>query len=144
MPYDHVWNTSVHLVTTPNRKYSALDISSLIRDLGIPYGHSMYVGVTRATPIPLTPPNVATHCIYGNSLQTEESYNYENFPDGHCNMSYGLGDGTVNLRSLRVCNEWVGKQAWPVKAYEMGGVEHFGMLNDEKVLDIVWQLISVK
>lgn len=144
IPSSATWNKSIVLVTTPTRNYTAYNMKELVRDLNYPNGDLMYGGVANAMPHPLSPPNVTTHCIYGNSLKTEEGFHFgrlNGFPNGRPEVSYSLGDGTVSLRSLRVCRQWAGHQSMPVKWYEIKGAEHFGMLDDENILKLVEQLI---
>ena len=143
LPTNTAWNKSVTVVTTPTKSYTAWDLSSLIHDLKYPNGQSMYQGVMKVVNRNVPPPNVTTHCIYGVDLETEETYRYSSlsFPNGKPDISSGLGDGTVNLQSLQLCNEWVGQQEKPVKSYGLKGAEHFGMLDDSNVLKILEQLI---
>lgn len=144
IPSNDTWNTSVVLVTTPTSSYSAYDIHKLIDKLNYPNGPVMYRGVVKSMPRPFLPPNVTTHCIYGYDLQTAESFHFggiNSFPNGKPDVGYSKGDGTVSLRSLRVCQNWEGEQVWPVKSYEMKGADHFGMLDDRDVLKIIENLV---
>ena len=146
MPSNDTWNESFILVATPTASYSAYDLYKLIDRLNYPNGPVMYEGVVKTMPHPFSPPNITTHCIYGYDLQTAESFNFANlrsFPNGKPDVECGKGDGTVSLRSLRLCQKWEGQQVWPVKSYEMKGAEHFGMLNDDDVLKIIENLVIV-
>ena len=49
----------------------------------------------------------------------------------------GYGDGTVNLKSLKGCERWVG-----VTSKEFPGVTHMEMVTGEEVTDYVANLVS--
>jgi hypothetical protein len=46
----------------------------------------------------------------------------------------GDGDGTVNVRSLRVCEDWTATQSEPVHVLTYSGVTHSGMISDARVI----------
>ena len=146
---DTVWNRSAPIVTTPDKQYTSNDILELITDLKIFNGELMYTGVINASVQGLPPPNVTTYCIYGIDKQTEESYTYTNeyghqFPDGTPHVSHGLGDGTVNLQSLQACRRWVGQQSYPVHWKELNNSEHMTIMREDRVLEIIKNLVMNK
>ena len=68
---------------------------------------------TRAGPGSSYPaPGVDVTCIYGKGVPTEETYQFASFSKvlpglQPFHVGFGDGDGTVSLRSLRVCQEWI-------------------------------------
>lgn len=56
----------------------------------------------------------------------------------------GDGDGTVNARSLKACEQWGGTKAQGPKtihSVELPGADHMGILSDKRVLQYVLQLL---
>lgn len=56
----------------------------------------------------------------------------------------GDGDSTVNLRSLRSCENWglpEAKNGKPVHTLELEGADHLGILSDTRVLDYIAKLL---
>lgn len=49
----------------------------------------------------------------------------------------GLGDGTVNQRSLRACQYWSGYSSAPVSTLALQGVDHMKILSNGDVLKYV-------
>lgn len=52
----------------------------------------------------------------------------------------GDGDGTVNARSLKSCEQWSGTKAQAAKtihSIELPGADHMGILSDKRVLEYV-------
>ena len=138
-----VWSKNQSLIQTPYQNYSAYDLGSLMVDLRIQYLSSMYNGVTSSVGQDLVPPNVTTLCIYSKGIQTPNSYIYgERFPNGdYKKVLYGDGDGTVNLNSLRSCQNWIGAQSHLVTYLELDQVKHLAIVSDEEVLNVIERAI---
>lgn len=49
----------------------------------------------------------------------------------------GIGDGTVNQRSLRACTHWSGLTASPISTLALQGVDHMGVLSSPDVLEYI-------
>ena len=144
-----VWDKDTLLLSTPSSNYSAHNISSLLSALNYTDSNLMYMGVLKEIKQSFPPPNVTTVCMYGSNIKTEESYTYtgtgtHQFPDGDPIISWGDGDGTVNLRSLEACQLWQGQQHHPVKTMMWPGAEHFKFARDQRVLEYLSKLIRVK
>lgn len=56
----------------------------------------------------------------------------------------GDGDGTVNARSLKACEQWSGTKAQREKtihSIEIPGVDHMGILGDKRVVEYVLEIL---
>lgn len=56
----------------------------------------------------------------------------------------GDGDGTVNARSLKSCEQWSGTKAQAEKtihSIELPGADHMGILSDKRVLEYVLTIL---
>lgn len=57
----------------------------------------------------------------------------------------GDGDGTVNSRSLKSCEQWVNTKAQrekPIHSVELPGAEHMGILSDKRTIQYVLKLLT--
>lgn len=88
---------------------------------------------------PEMPANLTIHCIYGHGINTAESmyYDVDSFgadppaPD----VTYGDGDGTVNLVSLETCTQFAG-----VDVMRVPGVSHMDLVYHQ---DVIAKVIEV-
>jgi hypothetical protein len=122
------------LVSTPTRNYTGQDLDVFFEDIGYPAGKKLYKRV-----LPLTSkveaPGVDVVCMYSLGVDTPSQFIYDNEGfDKTPTIINGNGDGTVNEVSLRLCEQWNGKQSRPVKVKKFSKVTHSGMLSDEGVL----------
>lgn len=56
----------------------------------------------------------------------------------------GDGDGTVNARSLKACEQWSGTKAQGAKtihSIELPRADHMGILSDKRVVEYVLELL---
>ena len=84
---------------------------------------------TRPLLYDLVPPGVELHCLYGTGIETTERLVYsKSSPSGKATIIPGDGDGTVNVRSLKACQRWVGKQKKPVYPREFPKRDHMQVL----------------
>ena len=128
LPKPSVWEDEV-LVTTPTRSYTSNDYSALFKDIGYPQGYKMYTGISNINN-GFPTPTVPVHCFYGVDVPTAEKYRYDKgFPNSDPEVTMGSGDGTVNLRSSRVCHKWKPSQ---IKTYT--GVDHVKILKNMNLL----------
>ncbi|XP_068168204.1 lysosomal phospholipase A and acyltransferase [Antennarius striatus] len=128
LPYSHSWPKDQVLLQTPATNYTVLDYERLYADIGFVDGWLMRQD-TEPLVADLTPPGVAVHCLYGSGVPTAEAYRYsDKFPNVEPNVTFGDGDGTVNLLSAMQCKRWVGQQKQPVAMQELPGNEHVNML----------------
>ncbi len=91
----------------------------------------------------LTPPNVTLHCIYGGQVNTPLTFIYGpgQFPDTDPRVVYGDGDGTVNINSLKSCEQWKTKQTYPVYSRQVLHVEHVSMAKNQEVINMVDEVV---
>lgn len=57
----------------------------------------------------------------------------------------GDGDGTVNIRSLKSCEQWAGTKAQNAKkinSVEYAGADHLGILADKRVIKYILELLT--
>lgn len=78
---------------------------------------------------------------YLSSCSFRLVYKTNKFPDEPVFL-YEEGDGTVNLRSLESCKQWITKQKQPVHVEGFEGSDHMGILKDKRTLDYIYQYIS--
>ena len=87
--------------------------------------------------------NFQTHCLYGTGIATPKNWIYGpgKFPDSQPRANFEDGDGTVNLRSLKVCDNWAGKQLQPVHVKQFPKQMHMGILSFQDFLDYVKRIV---
>ena len=139
LPYpSDTWTEGDILVVNDNRSYSAWDYYDLFNDISYPQGYAMFEQVFNLTG-PLPPPGVPTYCYYGADVKTPLQFIYKgkDFPNTQPTIVYGLGDGTVNDKSLASCERWQQQQTQPVFLKAFSGVEHVAMLKNHPVIQAV-------
>lgn len=99
---------------------------------------------TKVLTYDLKPPGVELHCLHGTSIDTISRLYYKRgkFPDGTPHIDYGDGDGTVNIRSLRGCLQFQGKQSQPVHYQPIEGADHMLIMGHPTVIAYVKNLTS--
>jgi len=133
------WNDTT-LVTTPSATYSAQDFQQLWDVAKIEHAWELtqeawtYYG-DLSFPASGVASNLPHVCMYSYGLETDESYTYKSDTDFDKNpeIAWGDGDGTVNLFSLKqTCENWASEGHTQMYAYD--GVDHVGMLSDDRVV----------
>mmetsp|Transcript_77305 Transcript_77305/g.231925 ORF Transcript_77305/g.231925 Transcript_77305/m.231925 type:complete len:221 (-) Transcript_77305:57-719(-) len=123
------------LAKTSTANYTADDYAKFFADIGYPVGSVVHKRVMGLLPHPEEGPGVPVLCMYSTGVDTPLSFDYG---DGDWandpTVTMGDGDGTVNVRSLRVCERWNATQAEPVRVLTYSGVTHSDMLKDTRVL----------
>uniref|UniRef100_A0A914Y4V9 Lecithin:cholesterol acyltransferase n=1 Tax=Panagrolaimus superbus TaxID=310955 RepID=A0A914Y4V9_9BILA len=86
---------------TAEKNYSAHNVKEFFADIDYRVGLEQY-NLANPTLI-LESPGVETHCIYGSKVNTPESFTWAKgyFPNYQPSITFGDGDGTVNIRSLK-------------------------------------------
>lgn len=146
MPSPKFFSRENPLVITPSLSYTAHDISQFLSDIGFKCGVHPYI--LRILPLieRLEAPDVPITCIIGNGVRTPETlfYGREGF-DKQPEISYGDGDGTVNMVSLLALqSEWKDEKNQSLKVIKIPGVSHTSILKDEKALDeIIGEVSSI-
>ena len=106
-PHKDLWKKNEFFATTVDHKnYSSANIKEFFYDIQYPVGYEQYKMASPA--LILDAPGVEVHCLYGTGVKTPENLTWAKgyFPDYQPTIIYGDGDGTVNIRSLRVCKQW--------------------------------------
>lgn len=140
-PFPSSWPKDQVLVQTPTTNYTVQDYHRLYTDIDFEDGWMMQQD-TEPLVADLTPPGVPIHCLYGIGVPTPEAFQYsDKFPDMDPTVTFGMGDGTVNLHSALQCKRWVGKQKHPVTLMELPGNEHVDMLLNVTTLDYIKKVL---
>jgi len=95
----------------------------------------------------LEPPGVEVHCLNGVGVKTSGALVYSSdaaWYDHTPSVIADDGDGTVNLRSLRGCIRWSGKQSAPVHHQEFKGEysEHVQMLKNPDIMAYIAKVVN--
>ena len=146
MPSREFWSADEVLVTTPQRKYTISNLSEFFKDIGFPEGIDLVQNSENLTyPLASHAPNVTVHCFYGTGVATPESFTFtgNQFPDSEPAVTKGDGDGTVNLRSLKGCERWVGRQQGTVVSRQFPSVNHDNLLKDEGAHTLIKTLLNL-
>lgn len=141
-PNANTWPADKVLLQAPNANYTVKDYQRFFQDIDYPEGWEMRKD-TESLVSALEPPGVAVHCLFGSGVPTAEAYQYATFPDAEpTKVTYGDGDGTVNLLSSTQCKRWVGKQPYPVKLVELPANEHVNMLLNQTTVAYIKAVLN--
>ncbi|XP_014661427.1 PREDICTED: group XV phospholipase A2-like [Priapulus caudatus] len=142
LPSSDFWGPDEVLATTAQRNYTVKDYKAFFDDLGYPNGYDSWLDTRDLIDIG-KPPGVVVHCLHGAKVDTAERFAWKagKFPDHQPTATYGDGDGTVNMRSLRGCLRW--ERAQKQKVYERGykGVDHMGILQHPPIIDYLQKVL---
>lgn len=142
MPSREVFPPNQVLVKNRNKLYRVDDFKEFFDDIDYKIGYEMWLDVKNLTS-PLRAPGIETHCLHGNKITTMEVLDYEvgDFPDAKPRVTYGDGDGTVNLISLQACVGWATKQKEPLFYRNFSSIDHMTILTDRKVLNYIGEAL---
>ena len=137
LPDDGFWDKDEVLVRGPLGNYTVNDYKKFFDDIHFPDGYAMRQdteGLTKK----LTPPGVEVHCLHGVGVETPSVLNYtaKQWYDNQPDVTYGDGDGTVNIRSLLGCMRWQGKQGRHQvfhKTFTGAMAKHIQILDNDKL-----------
>ncbi|VDI60210.1 lysophospholipase III [Mytilus galloprovincialis] len=138
MPSDKFWGKDEILVERPGRNYTVHDFKQLFTDMNLIDG--WHIRKDTANLIrSLTPPGVEVHCIHGHDVQTPQTpeklvFKGHMWNDKQLNVKMGDGDGTVNIRSLKGCLHWQGKQPQKIYHLPIEGADHMEILGNKDVI----------
>lgn len=135
MPSDMFWGKDEILVERPGRNYTVNDFKQFFQDINYMDGWYMRqdtVNLIRS----VTPPGVEVHCLHGYGVPTPGTLVYTDgmWPDSQPNVRTDDGDGTVNIRSLKGCLRWQGKQNQTVYHQQFKGAEHMEILENKDII----------
>lgn len=140
LPYNSTWSPEKVFVYTPTANYTLQDYAHFFQDIGFPDGWLMRQDTEELVQA-MVPPGVPLHCLYGTGVKTPNSFYYETFPNQEPKISFGNGDGTVNVESIQQCQMWIGSQEQPVWLQELPGNEHIAMLSNSTTLAYLKRLL---
>ena len=126
------------LVRTETANYTVDDMNDFFSAVGYSVGALVQPRVAALLPSRGTGPGVPVLCLYSSGIETPLSFYYPGADFGRSPViTNGDGDGTVNSRSLRLCERWQGTQREAVRVQTFASVTHSGMLSDERVIGVV-------
>lgn len=145
MPSEEIWPENQVLVKHGENRYTVKDYKKFFQDIRYPIGYEMWLDVRNLTS-PYRPPGVEVYCLHGHKVSTPEHLDYEagDFPDAKPRVTYGDGDGTVNLISLQSCIGWAAKQKEPLYYKNFSSIDHMTILSDSSVMDYIGEALSKK
>lgn len=91
------------------------------------------------------PPRVPILCLYSHGRPTPGRITYgdgDRSFDAPLRVDLDDGDGTVALKSLRVCADWSKRLQGRLKVKAFANVSHFDMLRDTAVVDAVMEQLQ--
>lgn len=144
LPSPDLWKGDEVLVQTPKKNYTTANFKELFEALNLPNAYDIYLD-TKDLLKGLPPPGVELYCLYGEGVQTVERliYSEGKFPDSP-ELVFGEGDGTVNIRSAKVCESFAGKQKQKVHAKAFPVMEHMAILkNSNSILYVIEALKNI-
>lgn len=100
LPDPDIFGKKVFL-TTPTSNYTAENFPRLLRDANLPPSTLDTLRAVRPFQ-KMSAPGVRVNCVFGTDVQTEATYNSENF-GGKWTVSMEKGDGTCLDKALRSC-----------------------------------------
>ncbi|XP_072169440.1 lysosomal phospholipase A and acyltransferase-like [Diadema setosum] len=138
LPNVDYWTPEEVIISTPDANYTTRNYTRLLKDLDYPTGLYL-LNDTKGLVQDIKAPHVPVFPVYGTQVETEDSYTYTDFPNSQPKITMGLGDGTVNLRSLRAYRKWRREQPQPVREHEVEGAigEHSLILTDQSVFKFI-------
>ncbi|XP_066903683.1 lysosomal phospholipase A and acyltransferase [Halyomorpha halys] len=141
LPVKQLWNNEALLIT-PEKNYSIENLEEFFYDIGNPTGWEMYLNEKKFAEA-LPPPGVEVYCFYGEGVETLKRIIFQsNDFDGTPVMVHGSGDGTVNLRSLQYCNNWIEQQEQMVVTRSFHGIGHMEIVESKWVLIYVIRTLT--
>ena len=129
------------IIETTNKNYSLSNLKDFFLDISYPDA----INISRQVP-PIwinDPPNVPLYCLYGTNVPTPETFKYglNKFPDSFPKTSFGDGDGTVNIRSLKACERFINKQQQKVVVESFRLAGHTEIISDPRVIKYIAGLL---
>ena len=132
LPTKFAFKNNETIVKTSSRNYTIENYNDFFEDIGYPIGYRRLVAMDNFRN-QIAHPGVPLHCLFGYGISTEAmfTYNEAGFPEDPPDVQWGDGDGTVNINSLRSCEQWDKEETF-VKGFS--SVHHLGILSDTRVL----------
>ena len=126
------------LAVTRSGTYTARNMSAFLEAIGFPDGVRPYE--TRVLPMweALPPPMVPVTSVIGVGIRTPETYVFgtDGF-EGEPEVTYGDGDGDINLVSLVAVEDWAGVEGQAMEVVRLPGVNHSGFFSVDSAVERV-------
>lgn len=148
LPGEYFWPETDIIVRTSKRSYTVKQIDDFLRDIGYPQGAIMRHHIVNSTSLMATNPGVPVHCFYGNikkSVVETLEYDEGDFPDNPSKLVMGDGDGTVNVESLKLCEQLVNRSGGEGQKGSVSiipNVDHNGVITDDTVTKAIETLLQ--
>ncbi|ELT91848.1 hypothetical protein CAPTEDRAFT_153574 [Capitella teleta] len=145
LPHEGFWAKDEVMVYGPKGNYTVKDYEQFFNDVDFPDGYKMWQDTSRYTS-DFKPPGVEVHCLYGTGIDTPGVLNYTaaSWYDNQPDVKFDDGDGTVNIRSLKGCLRWQGKQG-KHKVYSQSFTgpmaKHIQMLDNDDVKKYILNML---
>ncbi|XP_074595737.1 lysosomal phospholipase A and acyltransferase-like [Brevipalpus obovatus] len=145
LPSAKFWSPNETLITTGRKNYTVSTFQEFFNDINYTLGYHMWLD-TKDLTHDMIPPGVEVHCIHGLGTKTMGllEYNGEKFPNQEPSIQMEDGDGTVNLRSLKGCTQWIGKQPHNVHYMSLNKVDHMSVMTDPGILSYIKLIAEYK
>jgi len=91
------------------------------------------------------PPRVPVSCLFSYGVPTPGKYGYgdgERSFDTPLQVDIDDGDGTVSLRSLRLCEDWKRRLKGRLVVSPFENVSHFNMMRDSRVVNSILEQLQ--
>ncbi|CAL8070176.1 unnamed protein product [Calicophoron daubneyi] len=145
LPDPRLFGPDKYLIRAPKANYSAHDYKKLFHDIHHDIGYEIWRNTTMDMDTLSEPTGVDNmYCIYSSELSTTEELRYSkptgsgaSFPDQMPDLTFGDGDGTVNLQSLEFCKKWTN-----AKHVHILGKSHNGILGSSKLHNLLWEILG--
>ncbi|CUT98876.1 phospholipase A [Echinococcus multilocularis] len=140
LPDPRLWSNDEVVIYTPVKNYTVHNYKEFFFDIGFPEGFQMYEDA-KLTVDALAPPTGVNevYCIYSSAVRTPGTLIYSStFPDAQPDVVYETdGDGTVNVRSLSVCQSWANNSGGvdQVETLVIPGVNHLSIILDSRFIN---------
>lgn len=125
------------MVETPERRYKVGQLEQLLKELNLTQQLDWFHKSAQLIK-PLEPlEDVQVDCFYSLNIPTPETVIFRqqaDFPDGDYELTQSEGDGTVNLESLMVCEDWARLLPQKVTSKMVKNTNHIGTLSHNEVL----------
>jgi len=142
LPSDRFWPANETLISNGKTTYNTSNYLQFFQDINYTIGYEMWLD-TKDLIYDLKPPELEVHCLHGTGVNTMEYLEYPEgkFPDNKPKISFGNGDGTVNIRSLEGCLEWRGRQIKAIYHQAFTGLDHITIMTNSDVIKYIKDIV---
>lgn len=129
------------IIQTPTKRYDVTQIAQLLQDLNLKDQLEWY-DKSASLVRPYEPiEDLRVDCLHGQNVPTMESLLFrtdQDFPNGQYEIIKGEGDGTVNIESLKVCEQWQSQLgSKKVRNFAIYNTNHLGVMSHPETLKYI-------